>query len=110
MDEINKIKLEKYVEKNYLNALNIYQEENNIAGLSPTYNSLAKIYFAKKNYEKAIEYYKQSEKYSIESNNSFNLISNLILRCLILKESKSESGPNEFQCLAIKCLTNYFAY
>jgi tetratricopeptide (TPR) repeat protein len=40
-------------EKNYLEALNIYQEEKNVAGLSPTYNSLAKIYFAKKKLRKS---------------------------------------------------------
>ncbi|MBI3519329.1 MAG: tetratricopeptide repeat protein, partial [Bacteroidetes bacterium] len=75
-------------EKNYLQALTIYQEEHNIPGLSPTYNSLAKIYFAKKDYEKAIEYYKQSEKYSIESNNSFNLISTYNSLAIVYKELK----------------------
>jgi two-component sensor histidine kinase len=42
----------------------------------------------KKNYEKAIEYYKQSEKYSIESNNSFNLISTYNSLAIVYKELK----------------------
>lgn len=89
-------------EANYNKALKIYQDINYEPGFAPAYNSLAKIYFAKKDYKTAIDYYLLATSYSLKSENKYYLISNYNSLATCFKETKQFQKAKEYSQKSIE--------
>jgi tetratricopeptide (TPR) repeat protein len=88
-----KLEFNKEAKERFLNAIEIYKQENAIGSLSVSYNNLALVFAKENNFQKAIEYTEKSIALNEKNNNRYGIaISKLNIGSYYLSEKKYQQA------------------